>query len=188
MPFHLSRPSPALASVLAAAGIALAVASCTGHLTPLGPTPPQPRHLGSPIVLQAMRSQPPRAAGGCPAGWIALPAPGAPLCYHKLGTPVTITSAAVSPVFSGPSVSPVHQKPGPSQYGFMIAPSAADVAAVTAVTTTAYRSQDYLEISVAGRTWLLPKVLQPLRRGQFGIFLPSRNQVLQLHRILAPPS
>ncbi len=181
------RSSSVLASVLAA-GLMLTVASCTGHLTPLGPTPPRPRHLGSPIVLQAMRSQPPGAAGGCPAGWIALPAPGAPLCYRKLGTPVTITSAAVSPVFSGPSVSPVHQKPGPSQYGFMIAPSAADVAAVTAVTTTAYRSQGYLDISVAGRTWLPPKVLRPLTRGQFEIFLPSRNQVLQLHRILAPPS
>lgn len=62
-------------------------------------------------------------------------------------------------------------------------------AAVTAVTTAAYRSQGYLGISVAGRTWLLPKALEPiLTRGQFEIFLPSRNQVLQLHRILAPPS
>ena len=44
-------------------------------------------------------------------------------------------------------MSPVHQKPGPGPYGFMIAPSAAEVAAVTAVTTTAYRFQGYLDIS-----------------------------------------
>lgn len=42
------RPPSALASLLAAAGIVLTVASCTGHITPLGPdqaaTMPQPHH------------------------------------------------------------------------------------------------------------------------------------------------
>jgi hypothetical protein len=79
MPFQPPpRTSSVLASVLAAAGLVLAVASCS-HLAPIGPdaaaTMPPPRHLGSPIVLEAMRSQPPRPAGGCPAGSVAFPAP-----------------------------------------------------------------------------------------------------------------
>ena len=59
MPFQPGKPrsSSVLASVLAAAGIVLTVASCS-HVTPLGPTPPPPRHLGSPIVLRAVLSGP----------------------------------------------------------------------------------------------------------------------------------
>ena len=79
------RPWPVLASALAAAGIVLTVASCTGHITPLGPAPtpvamPPPRHLGSSIIVQVMRVQPSTATGGCPAGWVAvsLPAGGPP--------------------------------------------------------------------------------------------------------------
>ena len=76
MPFHSSpRPSSVLASVLAAAGVMLAVAGCSG-LTPLGPgeaaSLPQPHHLRSPIILEAMRSQPGTAGGGCPASYVAL--------------------------------------------------------------------------------------------------------------------
>ena len=83
MPFHpRPRPSSVLASVLAAAGLVLTVAGCS-HLTPLGPdapaTLPPPRHLGSPIIVQVMRSQPPTAAGGCPAGWVAESPPGGPV-------------------------------------------------------------------------------------------------------------
>ena len=104
MPF---QPPPRLSSVLAsvlAAGVMLTVASCS-HLTPLGPDPaatmPQPHHLRSPFILQDMRIQPPAPAGGCPAGWVALPGGGSPsTCYRTTGTPVTITSAAVSPVSS----------------------------------------------------------------------------------------
>src|SRR6185295_17915879 len=67
MPFQPPpRPAPVLASVLAA-GLMLTAASCS-HLTPLGPAAPQPHHLRSPIVLQAMRVQNPTPAGGCPAG------------------------------------------------------------------------------------------------------------------------
>ena len=108
-------PSPrwpaVLASVLAAAGIALTVASCSS-VTPIGPdnpaSPVRPRHLGSPIILQAMRSQPATAAGACAAGWAAVSALGNPdqdLCYRKLGTPVTITSAGVGPIPT-PATSP----------------------------------------------------------------------------------
>jgi len=66
-----SQPQPRPASVLASmltAGLMLTVASCS-HLTPLGPDArPQPHHLRSPIILQAMRVQNPTPARGCPAG------------------------------------------------------------------------------------------------------------------------
>jgi hypothetical protein len=69
-------PLSVLASALAAAGLVLAVAGCS-HVTPLGPDPapvslPPARDLGSPIIVQVMRSQPPTPAGACPAGSIAL--------------------------------------------------------------------------------------------------------------------
>ena len=78
MPFKfLPRPSFVLAT-MAAAGIVLTVASY--HLTPLGRDAAtavrQPRHLRSPIVLQAMRVQNPTPSGGCPAGFTKLSAPG----------------------------------------------------------------------------------------------------------------
>ena len=78
MPYPRPLLPSALASVLAAAGIVLAVASCTGHITPLGPdqaaTLPQPHHLRSPLILQDMRTQGPRPVGsvGCPAGWVTV--------------------------------------------------------------------------------------------------------------------
>src|ERR1700720_4400977 len=136
MPFQLRRPLCALA----AAGLVLAVAGCS-HVPPLGPDPspvslPPARDLGSPIVMQIMRSQPPTPAGQCPAGSIDLfgsepnvqraavasgrpvpvgtgnaatptptatpatpPGPSAGVaCYRPVGTPATITSAAVSSV------------------------------------------------------------------------------------------
>jgi hypothetical protein len=169
MPVQRSPHSrPVLASALAAAGIVLTVASCTGNITPLGPnaaaTMPAPRHLGSPIIVQAMRVQLPTAAGGCPAGWVAvsLPAGGGPrhgavravpvvppgasaspaspvpppppapvTCYRPAGAPVTITSAAVSSVFTYRP--PPGQAKGPDLYGFIVAVPGADVAAVTAI-------------------------------------------------------
>ena len=64
MSYQRPRLPSALASVLAA-GVVLAVASCS-HITPLGPaaTTPQPRHLRSPFVLEAVRIQPPSPTGG----------------------------------------------------------------------------------------------------------------------------
>jgi len=187
------RPWPVLASVLAAAGIVLTIASCS-HLTPLGPdaaaTMPPPRHLGSPIILQVMRSQPPTPAGGCPAGWTAVPAPGAAPspCYRPVGTPVTITSAAVSPVSLSRQTPPPGQPAGPTSYEFTVAVPAADVAAVTAVITQAYHSRGALGVSVAGKTWTAPQVAGPFPGRQLQIALPSRNQALRLYHILVPPS
>jgi hypothetical protein len=194
MPF---QPPPRWPSVLAsvlAAGIVLAVASCS-HLTPLGPDPaasmPAPRHLGSPIVLQVMRSQPPTATGGCAAGSITISVPrgAAPMpCYRPVGTAATITSAAISPVSALPSHAPAGQRAGPTSYGFMVAVPAADVAAVTALIRQAYDSRSALGVSVAGRTWAAPQVIEPFPGRQFEIALLSRNQAFQLYRILVPPS
>ena len=190
----------ALASVLAAAGIVLAVAGCNGRITPLGPdqaaTMPQPHHLRSSLILQDVRTQglvsPP---GGCPAGWVTLSG-GAGACYRKTGTPVTITSAAVSPVFPFRPPTPAGQQAEPVQYGFSITVPAADVPALATVLPTAAGSPGpptasavtsatpIPTISVAGRTWILLGY-GALEGREFGVTLPSRNQALQLQRILA---
>lgn len=208
MPAQRPRLPCALASVLAAAGVVLAVASCTGHITPLGPdqaaTMPQPHHLRSPLILQDMRTQglvPP--PGGCPAGWVTLSGGPAPQCYRKTGTPVTITSVAVSPVFPFRPPPPPGQQAPPVQYGFSITVPAADVPALAAVLPTApgrtgppgpptasavTSATPIPAISVAGRTWILLGYATPSAGGEFNVTLPSRNQALQLQRILAASS
>jgi hypothetical protein len=181
--------SSVLASTLAAAALILTATGCASHITPLGPDagppagPPHPvagpvlhppQHLRSPFVLQAARIVPPTPAGECPAGSTALSrVPG--VCYRKLGTPVTVTSASVSALAS---LSPA------GQYGFLIALPTADLPAQRAITATAADTHAGLEISAAGDTWLLPQVQRPFT-GPLEITLPSRNQVLLLHRILA---
>jgi len=224
MPFQPPpRPLSVLASTLAAAGLMLAVAGCS-HITPLGPDPapaslPPARDLGSPIIVQAMRSQPPAATGRCPAGSVDLfglepnvprvavassrpvpagtgstatptptatptapPAPPAGVaCYLPVGTPVTITSAAVS------SVTTYRHQPGPAFYGFVVAFPTADVAALTALIRQAYDSGDAVGMSVAGKLWQAP---QPRRRfialRAEQITLLSRTQAFQLYRLLVP--
>ena len=178
-----NRPAPALASGLAA-GLMLTVASCS-HLAPLGPAAdaPQPHQLRSPIVMQAMDVRNPTPGGGCPAGYRRLSAPGqGPACYRPLGAPVTFTSAAVA---LGPTVGPASPSNAPpSAYALAIAVPASDRAELTAVTTQAADSQGAVDVSVAGKTWALPMAAAPLTQGQFMITLPSRNEVLQLQRIL----
>ena len=196
MPFQ--RLSSVLAGVLGAC-LMLTVASCShdtaapaanvftpayvGHIN----TQPPP-HLRSPFVLEAVRIQPPNGAGGCPAGSVALSG-GPGQCYRHFGTPVTVTSAMVGPVITDA----LHFQ---GLYGFWIVLPAADVAALQAITTTAADAHANLAISVAGRGWLLPIPGRPFTNGQLEIFLPSENnslpsrnhQVLELHRILVPPS
>ena len=224
MPFQCQpRPLSVLASALAAAGLVLAVAGCS-NITPLGPDPapvslPPARDLGSPIVMQIMRSQPPTPAGRCPAGSIALfglepnvpraavassrpvqagtgstaaatPTPATPpappagvACYLAVGTPVTITSAAVS------SVTTNRNQPGPAWYVFVVAFPAADVAALTALTRQAYDSGDAVGMSVAGKLWQAPQPRRKfiaLRAEQINLL--SRNQAFQLYRLLVPSS
>jgi hypothetical protein len=182
MPFKppASLP-PVLGSVLAAV-IMLTTASCASHITPLGPdaTVPQPHRLRSPIVLQAVviaRSTP---AGACPTGSVALSG-GPGQCYRKIGTPVTITSAAVTTHLPAP---PAGQQT--AQHGLIITVAPADQAALTAVTTTAFDAKGYLIFSVSGRTWVLPMVLQPFTGPNFEVAFPTSNQVLKLQRLLVP--
>jgi len=189
MTFHLPpRRWPVLASALAA-GLMLAVAGCS-HVTPLGPDPAAamspPQGLRTPFVLQAMHPKPFLSAGGCPAGYATVPVNNGE-CFARTGAPVTITAAAVSPVFSPPGTSPAGQPPGPAQYGFMITLSAAEVPELTAVTTTAADDQGPLALSVDGRTWFLPMVTQPFTSRQLMIPLPSKDQAVQLRHLLVTP-
>jgi hypothetical protein len=188
MPFHhLPRRFPILASALAAIALGLTAAGCS-HVTPLGPDAapamPQPRHLKSPIIFQAVLGRPSSSPGGpCPAGYVALSdqATGnTGLCYSKLGSPVTFTSAGVS---SG-------QPDGSTgaEATLMINLPAADRAALTAITTKAYRAKGYVDISVAGQTWAIPEAMAPLTQGQFEISLTSKNEALQLQHLLDPAS
>jgi hypothetical protein len=179
------RLSSVVATVLAA-GLMLTVASC-GHDNP-APVAHVLTPARSPFVLKAVRVQPATGAGGCPAGSAALSG-GPGQCYGQLGTPVTITSAAVGPVITDA----LHFQ---GLYGFWIVLPAADVAALQEITATAAGAHANLAISVAGRGWLLPIPGKPFTNGQLEIFapslnnpLPSRNsQVLELHRMLVPAS
>jgi hypothetical protein len=172
---------------------------------------PPARDLGSPISVQVMRGQPPTPAGQCPASSISLyglqpnvprvavASPGlvpagtgitatpaaAPTtgvaCYRPVGTPVTITSAAVS------SVTTNRNQPGPAWYEFVVAFPAADVAALTALIRQAYSSGDAVGLSVAGKLWQAPQPrskFNALRAEQINLL--SRTQALQLYRLLVP--
>lgn len=146
---------------------------------------PLPHQLRSPLVLQAVRVQPPTPAGGCPGGSAMLPGANPGMCYRKTGTPVTIISAVVSPVTSYQPKPPPGQAAGPAEFLITITLPVSDAPALTAVTTTAYNAQGAMAISVAGRSWALPIVVQPFTGRQFQIPLSNRNQALQLQRILA---
>jgi hypothetical protein len=102
-------------------------------------------------------------------------------CYRPAGTPVTITSAAVS------SVTTNRNQPGPARYVFAVAFPAADVAALTALIRQAYHSGDALGMSVAGKLWQAPqppRKVNALRAEQINLL--SRTQALQLYRLLVP--
>jgi hypothetical protein len=191
---HPPRPSSVLGGTLAAIALALTVAGCS-HLAPLGPGPaptmPQPRQLGSPIILQVMLGRPGTLpAGTCPAGYVTLSGPAAAdntgLCFSKVGAPVTFTSAGVSGYEPKNSSGQPAGPPGAS--AVMINLPAADRAALTAITTKAYEAKGFVDVSVAGQTWAIPEAMAPLTGGQFAISLRSSNLALQLQRLLAPPS
>ena len=137
------------------------------------------RHLcGHRSSWKPCASRPPQSAGACPSGSVALSG-GPGQCYRQLGTPVTITSAYVGSVVTGTSHIP------PGQYGFWVTLPAADLPALHALTTAAYNAQGFLGISVAGQTWLLPRVRAPFT-GPLEMVLPAKDQVLLLHRLLFP--
>ncbi len=184
----LPRRASLLASLLTAAGVVLAAASCS-HIAPLSPHPDAPvppqYHLKSPIILQAMRSQPPTATGGCPSGWVPVVPGAAPTgCYSPLGPPVTLTSAGLTSVTPSRPTPVPGQPPQPTQYGFIIAVPAADVAAVSALLMQVYDSKGAFGISVAGELWEAPQVAKPFPGRQLQIALLSRSRALQLYRLL----
>jgi len=171
----------------ASVGIALAAVAftCVGcsHVLPLRPAPAIPRQLASAIVLQIVLSQPPSAAGKCPAGYTTLAAPAANFpgvsdsCYRTVGQPVTFTSAGINNAYQ----SAVNQQP--AIYGLAITLPAAEATELTAITTKAFHSRDQIAVSVAGKTWGVP-FTAPLTQGEFEIGVQSENQVLQLQRTL----
>lgn len=202
MPLH---PRPAAAAIAAAAGLMLTAAGCS-HLTPLGPDPvatlPQPHQLQSPFTVQAVHFPQAMPVGGsCPAGYAVLAGGGSPAtCYRNTGTQVKITSAAVSPVSPFRPPPPAGQQAVPVQYVFLITVPAADAPALTAVTTTvtgpqgthpgpptASSANTGLTISAADRTWMLVGFGTQLEGRQLEVALSSRDQALQLQRILAAP-
>jgi hypothetical protein len=211
------RPWSVLARVLAAAGIVLAVASCS-HITPLGPAPtpvklPPARDLGSPIIMEIMRSQPPTPTGRCPAGSIALfgSEPNVPrvgVARSLPAQPVQGSTATPTPTPTTPSgvacyrpagrpvtityaavssVTTNRNQPGPAWYAFVVAFPTADVPALTALIRQAYDSGDALGMSVAGKLWQAPQPRHKfiaLRAEQINLL--SRNQASQLYRLLVP--
>jgi hypothetical protein len=187
---------PARAAI-AVAGLVLTVAGC-GHVLPLGPAPaptPVPRQLASPIVMELGLSQPGAPASGCPAGSVALSGPGTTtvttdgdftstttgLCYRQLAEPVTFTSGGVTLYQQPPSNNPAEHL---SPWLLRINLPAAEAAALTAITTQAVHAKAQIAIIVAGQTWGVPFTQQPLTNGQFVIAAQSKDQALQLQRLL----
>jgi hypothetical protein len=104
-------------------------------------------------------------------------------CYRPAGKPVTITSAAVSSVTTYQSPQRTPKEPG--TYGFVVAFPPADVAALTALASQAYKSGAATGISVAGQLWQAPQIrrkLIALRGIQVNLF--SRKQAVRLYRLL----
>jgi preprotein translocase subunit SecD len=168
------------------AALVFTIAGCSQAL-PLGPTPapaPVQRQLATPIVLQIVRSQPASLSGSCPAGSAKLPDPanqfaGSAQCYSKVGTPLTITSAAVN-LYQAASGQQ------PANYGVSVILPAARAAALAAITTQAYQSRDQIATIVVGQTWGAANVLAPFAGGQFEIPAQSTNQARHLLHTLDP--
>ncbi len=135
--------------------------------------------VASPVPVQASTGS---TAAPTPAATLTTPpAPEGVACYRPVGTPVTITSAAVSPVTTN------RNQPGPAFYGFVVAFPAADVAALTALIRQAYDSGDAVGMSVAGKLWQAPqprRQFNALRAEQINLL--SRSQAFQLYRLLVP--
>ena len=138
-----------------------------------------PAAPAAPVVTKGASAPPPPSPAPPPPS----PAPPTPItCYRPAGTPVRITSAAVSPVLTYRP--PPGQAKGPDLYGFIVGVPGANVAAVTAVIRQAYDTGSAVGISVAGKLWQAPQVFQPFPGQRLQITLLSRNQARQLHRIL----
>jgi hypothetical protein len=186
---------------IALAGLVLTVAGCSQAL-PLGPAPapaPAPSRLASVIVMQPGLTDPAASVRKCPAGSVALSGPGAlnappggsspvsspsaptGVCFRLLGKPVTFTSAGVVVDEQPAGSQPVQH---PASWEVRINLPAAEAAALSAVTTRLAGTQDQLAIIIAGQTWAMPETLQPLTSGEFAFGTESKNQALQVQRLL----
>jgi hypothetical protein len=76
----------------------------------------------------------------------------------------------------------------PAVYGLSLTVPAAQAPALAAITTRSFDSRDPVAISTAGRTWDVTMTAGPLSNGQFGMWVQSKNQLLQLQRELMPPT
>ena len=185
----------------ALAGLVLTVAGCSQAL-PLGPAPapaPAPSRLASAIVLQPGLTDPGASVSKCPVGAVALSGPGAinaapsgtspvsspstptGVCVRLLGKAVTFTSAGVAVAEQPAGSQPVQH---PASWVVRINLPTAEAAALAAVTTKLARTQDQLAIIIAGQTWGMPVTLEPLTTGEFAIAAESKNQALQIQRLL----
>jgi hypothetical protein len=185
----------------ALAGLMLTVAGCSQAL-PLGPAPaapPAPSHLASAIVLQPGLTDPGASVSKCPAGSVALSGPGATngpppgagpvsspstptgVCFQTLGKPVTFTTAGVAVAEQPARSQPVQQ---PASWVVRINLPAAEAAELASVTTRLAGTQDQLAIIIGGQTWAMPVTLQPLTGGEFAFSAESKNQALQVQRLL----
>jgi len=164
-----------------------AVACSAG--SPAGATrPPQMRHLAAAIVLQPVVSRqrmlpaPPPATvpGRCPAGFAALSGPDAnpALCYRRLGRPMVITYAAISPAPGFSDQAPY--------YALNVTLPASDRAALQAITTPAHGRK--LAVIVAGQAWVIFEERGALTLGGFQILVSTRRQADELLRILGQPA
>ena len=188
-------------TALALACVALAVTGCSSAL-PLGPAAspaPAPSRLASAIVMQPGVSDPGAPVSKCPAGTVALSGPGAinapsggtspvsspsgpsGVCFRTLGKPLTFTSAAVD-VYEQPAGSQPVQHPASWQVQVYL--PAAEATELEAVTTKLADTQDQLAIIIGGQTWGMPLTFQPLTGGEFGIAAESKNEALQIQRLL----
>ena len=112
-------------------------------------------------------------------------------------TPLMTRMLSDSPVFPFQPPTPPGQQAPPVQYGFWITLPAADAPALATVIPTAPGSPGpptasavtsatpIPAISVAGRTWVLQGFATRFAGRQLEVTLPSRNQALQLQRMLA---
>ena len=60
----------------------------------------------------------------------------------------------------------------------------AEAAELASVTTRLAGTQDQFAIIIAGQTYAMPLTLQPLTGGEFAFSAESKNQALQLQRLL----
>jgi preprotein translocase subunit SecD len=107
------------------------------------------------------------------------------VCFRPLGQPVTFTSAGVTMDQQPGGSQPL---PHPAMWELRITLPTAEAAELATITTRVAGTQDQLAIIVAGQTWGMPVTGQPLTTGQFVILLHSRNEALQLQRILLKPA